>query len=93
MAGQKIRLAAWHGLHLRKLPALVGMVLRVEFLKADDTPRYLLTLGTPAAAPRPAGKGHGRAKGYRPQPKKRHPVGRKSPQRVKQGVKQRKIAV
>jgi hypothetical protein len=40
LAGQKIRLAAWHNLHLRKLPALVGMVLRVEFLKADDTPRY-----------------------------------------------------
>lgn len=40
-----------------------------------------------------SGKGHGRAKGYRPQPQKRHPVGRKSPQRVKQDVKQRKIAV
>lgn len=40
LAGQKFRLAAWHGLNLRKLPALVGMVLRVEFLKADDIPRY-----------------------------------------------------
>jgi DDE superfamily endonuclease len=38
--GQKIRLAAWHNLHFYKLPALVGLVLRVEFLKADDTPRF-----------------------------------------------------
>jgi hypothetical protein len=186
LAGQKVRLSAWHGLHLRKLLALVGMVLRVEFLKADDTPRYktplclfwtgpgtvplvdlcrmylwrfaikrafrflkqrlglnaaqsgnpqavshwmwlvalaycqlllmeplvadhrpawypqataneawslspglvqrgalafLVGFGTPAAPPRPAGKGKGRAKGYRPQPKKRYPVVRKSPKR------------
>jgi hypothetical protein len=197
LAGQKIRLAAWHNLHLRKLPALVGMVLRVEFLKADDTPRYktplyllwtgpltvpleelcriylwrfaiehafrflkqrlglntcrstnpqvvshwmwlvalaywqllllaplvadhrpawrrtpltkeqwltpgmvqrgalpfLLTLGTPAASPRPAGKGHGRPKGYRPQPKKRHPVVRKSQKQSKQTKKRRQPAV
>lgn len=33
-------LTAWHSLHLRKLPTLVGMALRVEFLKADGTPRY-----------------------------------------------------
>lgn len=39
-AGQKVRLLAWHGLRLRKLPLLVGMILRVEFLKADGTPRY-----------------------------------------------------
>ena len=38
--GQTIRLQAWHGLHLRALPDLVGVVLRVEFLKADGTPRY-----------------------------------------------------
>lgn len=38
--GQTVRLSAWHGLHFYKLPALVGMVLRVEFLKADGTPRY-----------------------------------------------------
>lgn len=38
--GQTIRLMAWHGLHLRQLAGLVGMVLRVEFLKADGTPRY-----------------------------------------------------
>jgi hypothetical protein len=33
-------LSAWHGLHLRKVPTLVGLALRVEFLKADGTPRY-----------------------------------------------------
>lgn len=172
-------LTAWHSLHLRKLPTLVGMALRVEFRKADGTPRYkrpmwlfwtgpltvslrevclmylwrfaiehafrflkqhfglnanqstnpdsihlwmrlcalaywqlvlmrdevedlrppwhsrprpenphpltpgqaqrgalrfLTRLGTPASSPRPAGKGCGRASGYHPQPRKRHPV-------------------
>jgi hypothetical protein len=37
---QSIRLSAWHGLHLRQLPDLVGLALRVEFLKADGTLRY-----------------------------------------------------
>lgn len=37
---QTVTLQAWQGLHLKKLPALVGMVLRVEFLRADGTPRY-----------------------------------------------------
>ena len=37
---QSIRLSAWHGLHLRQLPSLVGLALRVEFLKADGTLRY-----------------------------------------------------
>jgi hypothetical protein len=39
---QAIRLTprGWHGLHLRPLPSLVGLALRVEFLKADGTPRY-----------------------------------------------------
>jgi hypothetical protein len=37
---QSIRLSAWHGLHLRPLPTLVGLALRVEFLKADGTLRY-----------------------------------------------------
>ena len=37
---QKIRLSAWHNLHLRKLPTLVGLALRVEFLKSDGTLRY-----------------------------------------------------
>ena len=37
---QSVRLTAWCGLHLRKLPQLVGLVLRVEFLKPDGTSRY-----------------------------------------------------
>ena len=180
---QKVRLSAWHKLHFRKLPQLIGLALRVEFLKADDSLRYkrpmwlfwtgpetvalqdlcrmylwrfaiehafrfmkqhlglnshclanndeiqrwmwlctlaywqlllmskdvenlspawypakrdsennvLLTpgqvqrgagrfiakLGTPASAPRPAGKGRGRKKGYRPAPRKRYEVVRK----------------
>jgi len=40
LAGQLIGLHAWHNLHLRQLPDLVGLVLRVEFLKADGTPRF-----------------------------------------------------
>jgi hypothetical protein len=188
---QTVHLTAWHGLHLRKLPSLVGLVLRVEFLKSDGTPRYkhplwlfwtgpqtvplpdlclmylwrfalehafrflkqhlglnanrstdpdsiqrwmwlcalaywqlllmgqsvedlrpawhprpsdgqpqpltpgqvqrgalrfLLKLGTPAADTRPAGKGKGRAKGYRPAPRTRYPVvckGKNSPRQRK----------
>ncbi len=37
---QTVSLQAWQGLHLKKLPRLVGMLLRVEFLRADGTPRY-----------------------------------------------------
>ncbi len=37
---QTVKLAAWQGLHFKKLSALVGMVLRVEFLRPDGTPRY-----------------------------------------------------
>jgi hypothetical protein len=37
---QTVVLQAWQGLHLKKLPALVGMLLRVEFLRPDGTPRY-----------------------------------------------------
>jgi hypothetical protein len=37
---QQIRLSAWYKLHLRKLPALIGLVLQVEFLKPDGTLRY-----------------------------------------------------
>ena len=181
LAGQKVSLSAWHNLHLRLLPQLVGMVLRVEFLKADDTPRYktplylfwtgpftvpledlcrmylwrfantaqstnphaicqwqwltalaywqlllmeplvadhrpawyrhatptqpwsrspgivqrgalafLCGFGTPAAPPRPAGKGTGRPKGYRPQPKKRYPVVYKRPKRPQKKAKRAK---
>ena len=38
--GQSVRLSAWGQLHFKWLPALVGLALRVEFLKADGTPRY-----------------------------------------------------
>jgi hypothetical protein len=40
LLGQEVRLSAWSNQHLRRLPALVGLVLRVEFLKADGRPRY-----------------------------------------------------
>lgn len=188
---QSIRLSAWHGLHLRQLPTLVGLALRVEFLKADGTLRYqrpmwlfwtgpetvaleaicrmylwrfaiehafrfmkqhlgltahcltdpdsiqrwmwlcalaywqlllmgravddlcpawyprkaerpqrrltpgqvqrsagrfLAGLGTPAEPPRPAGKGWGRAKGYRPAPRQRYPVVRKGQKTSKKTV-------
>ncbi len=38
--GQTVQLQAWTDLHLRKLPTLAGLLLRVQFLKADGTPRY-----------------------------------------------------
>ena len=37
---QTVTVRAWKGLHLKKLPELVGMVLRGEFLRPDGTPRY-----------------------------------------------------
>jgi len=37
---QTVKLQAWQGLHFKKLADLVGMVLRVEFLREDGTPRY-----------------------------------------------------
>jgi hypothetical protein len=37
---QTVKLEAWQGLHFKKLSALVGMVLRVEFLRPDGSPRY-----------------------------------------------------
>lgn len=37
---QEIRLSAWQGLHLQKLAQLVGVALRIEFLKPDGTLRY-----------------------------------------------------
>jgi hypothetical protein len=40
LLGQEVRLSAWAHQHLRAVPALAGLVLRVEFLKADGTPRY-----------------------------------------------------
>lgn len=40
LLSQEVRLSAWYNQHLKKLPALVGLVLRVEFLKPDGAPRY-----------------------------------------------------
>lgn len=40
LLGQAVRLRAWEGLHFYPLPFLVGMVLCVEFLKPDGTPRF-----------------------------------------------------
>jgi hypothetical protein len=179
LGSQTVHIQAWNGLHLKKLPKLIVMLLRVEFLKPDGKPRYkqpmwllwtgstavslqalckmylwrfaiehmfrflkqnmglnssrsndlvateqwmwmcalaywqlllmrdlveearpawhprfrdgqskpltpgqvqraalryLLQLGTPAKAPKVAGKGKGRSKGYRPAPRKRYPV-------------------
>jgi hypothetical protein len=37
---QTVRIQAWQGLHLKKLPELVVMVLQVEFLRPDGKPRY-----------------------------------------------------
>ena len=33
-------MSAWSNQHLKKLPTLIGLVVRVEFLKADGTRRY-----------------------------------------------------
>lgn len=40
LLGQQVRLMAWQELHFYKLPFLVGMVLSVQFLKADGAPRF-----------------------------------------------------
>jgi len=40
LLGQEVRVSAWAQQHLRAVPALVGLVVRVEFLRADGTPRY-----------------------------------------------------
>jgi hypothetical protein len=40
LLGQRVRLTAWAGLHFYQLPFLVGMVVCVQFLKADGTPRF-----------------------------------------------------
>ena len=45
--------------------------------------RFLLRLGTPAAPPRPAGKGTGRRLGFRPKPKTRFKVVYKTKNRAK----------
>ncbi len=35
-----VRVSAWGQLHFKALPALVGMLVRVEFLRADGQPKY-----------------------------------------------------
>lgn len=40
LGSQTVHLQAWKGLHLKKLPKLIVMLLRVEFLKPDGQPRY-----------------------------------------------------
>jgi hypothetical protein len=35
-----VRVSAWSGLHFKDLAALVGLVVRIEFLKADGQPMY-----------------------------------------------------
>ena len=40
LRSQTVCLQGWQGLHFKKLSTLVGMLLRVEFLKADGQPRY-----------------------------------------------------
>jgi hypothetical protein len=40
LLGQRVLLQAWQGLHLYKVPFLVGLVVAVQFLKSDGTPRF-----------------------------------------------------
>jgi Transposase DDE domain len=44
---------------------------------------FFLTLDLPTLPPRPAGKGRGRLQGFKPTPRPRYPVLRKTPQRTK----------
>ncbi len=44
LLGQRVRLKAWEGLHFYQLPCLVGMVVCVQFLKPDGTPRFQRSL-------------------------------------------------
>jgi hypothetical protein len=37
---QTVRVRAWYKLHFKKLATLIGMLVQVEFLQADGTPRY-----------------------------------------------------
>jgi hypothetical protein len=46
---------------------------------------FLLKLGTPARSPQPAGKGHGRVKGYTPKPRQRHGVVKKGQKKAQTG--------
>ena len=37
---QKVRVRVWHKLHFKRIAQVKGAVVCIEFLKADDTPRY-----------------------------------------------------
>src|SRR5437016_3480715 len=37
---QKVRLRSWHKLHFKRFANVEGMIVCVEFLKDDGTPRY-----------------------------------------------------
>ena len=50
-------------------------------------PTLLRQLGTPARPPQPRGKAPGRAKGFHPKPRARHPVIRKTSKKQKKGKK------
>jgi len=63
-------------------PLTPGLVQRAAL-------RFLLELGTPAAAPKPTGKGTGRPKGYCPAPRQRYAVVKKA---ARQSKSARKVA-
>ena len=44
LAGKAVRLSAWVDLHFQHTPQLVGMLVRVQFLKPDGSPKYKLPL-------------------------------------------------
>lgn len=62
----------------RKLPLLnVPFALTPRQVQLS-MPCILIGIGTPASSPRPSGKAPGRAKGFRPKPRMRHPIVYKS---------------
>ena len=64
----------------RRLILTLGQVRRAM-------PTLLRQLGTPARPPQPRGKAPGRAKGFHPKPRARHPVIRKTSKKQKKGKK------
>jgi len=70
------RRPAWHPTYVRgrRRPLTPRQVQR-------NALPFLLQLGSPAFSAQPAGKGSGRPPGYRPEPRKRHPVVKKSRKR------------